>query len=280
MEACGEQNILCRPLPYATGVHTPYLEPLVRELRAFPEQKSTRAPRVPVWSGVISAPLPDDLDERRELFFRQLVEPVRFRPTMLAMHEAGFRVFLQVGPGGLASLIHETLSDLDHLVMPVNVASRSGLAQLERVATALWVEGARVDLDALVAAPSAPAGKERPSRSLRMRLDLGTEIPTLGEHSAGLLGVHPHAADPAAPAPQAADMGALATLRTFAGGSPAAGELAALLEETAASAVAVLTMAGQPRIVAADSSVITIAVGQRIYQIHHRELSNQEDRAS
>jgi acyl transferase domain-containing protein len=230
---CAARNVLTRTLPYATGVHTPHLQAMVDELRALPGQKSSKSPRVPVWTGVLTAPLPDDADERRELFFRQLVEPVRFRPLTLAMHEAGFRVFLQVGPGALSSLIHDTLGGLDHLTMPVNVASRTGLAQLDRVATALWVEGGRVDLNALVMAGSGETAARRPP-SLRMRLDLGSEVIRLGEGAAGLLGT----------AGAGDDDGALAALRAFAPRSAAAGELAALLEETASSAVAVLTAAG------------------------------------
>ena len=233
IEECARQDVICRPLPYATGAHTPYLEPFVKELREFPDDSQPRSPRVPVWSSVIAAPLPTGAAERRELFFRQLVEPVRFRETMMAMHDDGFRVFLQVGTGQLASVIHETLRDTDHLTIPVNVSSRSGLAQLRRVATALWVEGGAPDLAALDS--PGRAGKARHGRDLRMRLELGAEVITLGEGAGKLLGVGPDSGQE----PESA----IAALRTFADRSPAAGELAAVLEDTAASAVALLTAA-------------------------------------
>jgi acyl transferase domain-containing protein len=74
----GKRNVVCRGLPYATGVHTPYLEPFVRELREFDDRQAPLSARFPVWSGVTAAPLPADPEQRRELFFRQLTEPIQF----------------------------------------------------------------------------------------------------------------------------------------------------------------------------------------------------------
>jgi acyl transferase domain-containing protein len=232
----GRQNTICRELPFATGVHTSYLAPFVAELRTFPGLREPRPTRIPVWSATIAAPIPDDESQRRELFFRQLMEPVRFRRTVMAMHDAGLRVFLQVGAGQLASLIHDTLRDRDHLVIPVNVDFRSGLAQLRRVATALWVEGGTPDLSALD--PSAQPTPARPAtagRSLRMRLELGTERFTLGTGASELLGV-------AAAQPGASP--AAATLQHSALDPSAAAEFTALLNATTDAAAAVLAAAG------------------------------------
>ena len=123
----GREGKLCRPLPFTTGVHTPYMAPLVEQLRSLIGVDDARHGTVPVWSATTAAPLPADLAERRELFFRHLTEPVRFRPTLRAMYDAGFRVFLQVGPGQLASLIQDNLRDHEHLTIPANVAVRDGL---------------------------------------------------------------------------------------------------------------------------------------------------------
>jgi len=253
IEELGRQNTLCRPLPFATGIHTPYVAQYLEPLRSLVEQQETRSSRIQVWSATLAAPLPADPPERRELFVRQLVEPVRFRSTVAAMHDAGIRAFLQVGPGQLASLIHDNLRGRDHLAIPVNVAFRSGLAQLRRVATALWVEGYAPDLSALdpAARPkSAQPPAARPAaagRGLTMRLNLGSDRITLGEGAGDLLGAGAVAATPRAGASSAAAAGttALARLNLFAGRSAASAELAALLEDTADAAVVVLTAAGQ-----------------------------------
>ncbi len=242
MRDLGRQNTICRELPFATGVHTSYLEPFVAELRTFRDPQEPRPARIPVWSATIAAPLPSDESQRRELFFRQLVEPVRFRPTVTAMHDAGLRVFLQVGAGQLASLIHDTLRERDHLAIPVNVDFRSGLAQLRRVATALWVEGGTPDLSALdPPAQPKPARPATAGRSLRMRLELGTERLTLGKGASELLGV----AAGVAAAQAGASPAAAATPQHSALGPSAAAEFTALLKATTDAAAAVVAVAGQ-----------------------------------
>jgi acyl transferase domain-containing protein len=271
----GAQGVVCRPLPFTTGVHTPYLAPAVEQARSVVEdmRSRTRPPataqaghpesghresghresghrgQIAVWSATIAAPFPAGEEERLELLYRQLQEPVRFRSTLAAMHDAGFRVFLQVGSGQLASLVTDNLRGRDHLTIPVNVASRSGLAQLQRVATALWVEGYAPDLASLdpVARP-APARAATAARSMPIRVELGTERITLGEDAAALI----DRAALASPANGAAGRAwparpgfPLLSSLDLAGSPSVAAELAALLEEAAGAAAAVVSAAGQ-----------------------------------
>jgi acyl transferase domain-containing protein len=232
----GTEGKLCRPLPFTTGVHTPYMAPFVEQLRSLIADRDTRHGTVPVWSATIAAPLPADLTERRELFFRHLTEPVRFRSTLRAMHQAGFRVFLQVGPGQLASLIQDNLRDHEHLTIPANVAVRDGLAQLRRVATAIWAEGGTPDLAALepAARPEHAAATPDAVRDMRRLLDLGTRRLSLGERARGLI-----TAPRSGPAAVADE--------------PVAAQFADLLKETEDAATAVLsTIARQRGTVVAD----------------------------
>jgi acyl transferase domain-containing protein len=286
MQDLGRENTLCRALPFTTGVHTPYLEPMVELLRQVGGEEiasaaKERSASKEVWSATTVSPIPQDPGERRDLFFRQLLEPVRFRPTVEAMYDAGVRVFLQVGPGQLASLVHDNLRERDHLAMPVNVAFRSGIDQMRRVLTALWVEGHAADLAALdpagrvapsparLADPDQSASADQPAssaqsasptppgraaRGMPMLLDLGWDRVSLGEGASKLLDIPGWAvsAGSAAGTPTAAgaDAGqdgrttAVATLGRLADRSPATAELAALLEDTAGAAVAVLAAAG------------------------------------
>jgi len=116
----------------------------------------------------------------RELAAQHLVRPVRFRELTLALYEHGARVFVQAGTGSLVGFVGDTLRGLPHLAMSANVATRSGMAQLRRLAAALAVEGANVDLGRL--APSA-SGAAPPRRSTTIELALGvplwTPSPTL-----------------------------------------------------------------------------------------------------
>ncbi len=135
------RGVLSQVLPFQSGFHTPMLAPYLAPIEQAASRFRLRTPMVPVWSGTTAAPFPASESAVRELFVRHLLEPVRFRQLVEAMYAAGHRTFIQVGTGQLGSLIGDTLSGRDHLVVAANSPHRAGLAQLRRVATALWVSG-------------------------------------------------------------------------------------------------------------------------------------------
>ncbi|MCZ7456323.1 type I polyketide synthase [Streptomyces sp. WMMC940] len=172
------EGVLCRVLPFRSGFHTPMLEPSLGPFRAAAERFALHTPTVPVWSGTTAAPFPRDEAAVRELFVRHLLEPVRFRQLTESMYAAGFRAFVQVGTGALGSLIGDTLSGREHLVVAANTPHRAGLSQLRRVAVALWAEGAAVDPDVIDRHGAAPAGAPgRRTSSSRADADATTSRP-------------------------------------------------------------------------------------------------------
>ncbi|MFG2049565.1 beta-ketoacyl synthase N-terminal-like domain-containing protein [Micromonospora sp. NPDC048935] len=270
VEALRTENVLCQKLPFRSAFHTPVFADGLQSIGAALRRWEVHPTRIPVWSATLAAPFPADEAQVNALFVRHMMEPVWFRQMVGAMYDAGVRVFLQLGAGQLASLISDNLRGRDHLAMPVNVKHRSGLNQLRRVATALWVEGGSPNLGALdPPAPAKTTGKPA-RRGPSIPLDLGGPLVRLGAGAAGLLGVsvndtrpgHLSAGPPAhgagtpvdasAPAgtrePEPAGTGgnpatALAALHRLAGRSSAAAELAALLQDTARDAVSVLDAA-------------------------------------
>ncbi|MEU2774358.1 beta-ketoacyl synthase N-terminal-like domain-containing protein [Streptomyces sp. NPDC007162] len=254
-------GVLCQVLPFRSGFHTPMLEPYLSPIKEAAERFRLHRPAVPVWSGTVAAPFPEGETEVRELFVRHLLEPVRFRQLIEAMYAAGHRTFVQAGPGRLASLIGDILGDRDHLAVAANSPHRPGMAQLRRVATALWTAGAPVAAaargeDSVALTPATPATRAATTpvhRRPPVRLDLDgalvsleaptlaalrTELRTLTRPEAG--GV---ASVPGAAYPVATDSSPLDDL---AARIPAAAELSALLRDTADSAVAVLTALHTP----------------------------------
>ncbi|WP_238427056.1 type I polyketide synthase, partial [Streptomyces adustus] len=145
------RGVLGRVLPFRSGFHTPMLAPYLGPIRQAAQRFRLHPASVPVWSGTTAAPFPEREVEVRELFVRHLLEPVRFRQLVESLYAAGHRTFVQVGPGQLASLVGDTLADRDHLAVAANSPHRTGLAQLRRVASALWTAGAAV-------APVLPTG--------------------------------------------------------------------------------------------------------------------------
>ncbi|MFD4570731.1 beta-ketoacyl synthase N-terminal-like domain-containing protein [Streptomyces sp. NPDC058417] len=138
------QGVLGQVLPFRSGFHTPMLEPHLGPIKEAAARFRLHPPHTPVWSGTTAAPFPTEEAAVRALFVRHLLEPVRFRQLAQALHRAGHRVFVQVGPGQLGSLVGDTLGGHDHLVVAANSPHRDGLDQLRRVATALWTAGAAV----------------------------------------------------------------------------------------------------------------------------------------
>ncbi|MFV2020219.1 beta-ketoacyl synthase N-terminal-like domain-containing protein [Micromonospora sp. LOL_023] len=194
IEELRRRNVLCQKLPFRSAFHTPVFAEGLRSIGVALQSWQVHPTSVPVWSATLAAPFPTDEQQVNQIFVRHMMEPVWFRQTVAAMYDAGIRVFLQVGAGQLASLVGDNLRGRDHLAMPVNVGHRSGLDQLRRVATALWVEGAEPELRALrppvPVAAAPPASAVSPARrGPKIRLDLGGPLVRLGPGAQDLLGL-------------------------------------------------------------------------------------------
>ncbi|MEX2971481.1 beta-ketoacyl synthase N-terminal-like domain-containing protein [Streptomyces sp. C184] len=229
------RNVVGQVLPFQSGFHTPMLAPYLDPIRSAASQFALYPPTVPVWSATTASVYPPTEAEVRELFLRHLLEPVRFRPLIEAMYAAGVRVFVQAGTGQVGALIDNTLHGRPHLAVAANSPHRSGLAQLHRVATALWTEGGEPDFRPLRTARGA-ASKRPP-----VRLDLGGPLVSFDEETLGSL----RSALAARPAVRTG--GELSALEAVANRLPVAGELSALLKDTADTATAVLNAARTAR---------------------------------
>lgn len=148
---------LCQVLDLRSGFHTPFLEPHLGPTNRILEALPFEPARVPYWSATTCAPFPDDPGALKRAFVEHLLRPVRFRETTLALHDAGFRAFVQVGQGRLTGFVGDTLDGLDHVAIPTGVARREDVEQLGRVVATLWAEGADVRWDRLLK-PVGPGG--------------------------------------------------------------------------------------------------------------------------
>ncbi|MGK4579057.1 beta-ketoacyl synthase N-terminal-like domain-containing protein [Kitasatospora sp. HPMI-4] len=244
------RGVLGQVLPFRSGFHTPMLSPYLEPIRQSAERFTLHPAGIPVWSGTTAAPFPAGQDGIRALFVRHLLETVRFRPLVEALYADGFRAFVQVGTGQLGSLVGDTLHGRDHLVVAANVPHRPGISQLRCVAAALWSIGAEPDpavLRAQARAGASAAARSHPAVPLDLSGALvSLDTATLGSLRAELArsrGAVPTPAGP--PAPPAAPMpaGPAADLTALADRFPLAGELDALLRDTARTAADLITAA-------------------------------------
>ncbi|HEY2702001.1 MAG TPA: beta-ketoacyl synthase N-terminal-like domain-containing protein [Pseudonocardiaceae bacterium] len=148
-DACRARGILVRRLPFRSGFHSRFVQPWLAPFERIVAELDLRPATIPVWSATRVGPYPADPGDVRALYVEHLRQRVRFRELVEAMYAAGFRAFVQVGAGQLGSFVGDTLGAARHLVIGAASDLRPGLGQLRRVATALWVEGARPRFEAL-----------------------------------------------------------------------------------------------------------------------------------
>ena len=90
-----ERNTRVIRLDVAGAFHSPAMEPAAEPFRAALDEVEISEPDFPVFSCASAAPF---TDVRAELA-GALTRPVRWRETVIAMHEAGAPSFVEVGPG-------------------------------------------------------------------------------------------------------------------------------------------------------------------------------------
>ncbi|MBV9424201.1 MAG: ACP S-malonyltransferase [Solirubrobacterales bacterium] len=105
-----EIGLRASELPVTGAFHSPMMAAAVPEFAAALERVEIAPSRVTVISAVSAAPFEDV----REQLAQALTMPVRWRETMLALHELGADRFVEVGPGRvLTGLAKRTLRDVE-----------------------------------------------------------------------------------------------------------------------------------------------------------------------
>ncbi len=94
-EIATERGTRVIELPVTGAFHSPLMEPSVEPFRAALDEIEIHEPAFPVYSGASAAPFADVRDE----LAHALVKPVRWRETVIALHEAGATSFVEIGPG-------------------------------------------------------------------------------------------------------------------------------------------------------------------------------------
>jgi len=91
----GERGTRVIALDVAGAFHSPLMAEAVAPFRAALDAVAVGEPAFPVFSGASAAPFADVRDELAQA----LIRPVRWRETVIALHEHGAPSFVEVGPG-------------------------------------------------------------------------------------------------------------------------------------------------------------------------------------
>jgi [acyl-carrier-protein] S-malonyltransferase len=90
--------------------HSPLMADAAAGFRAALEEVEFRTPSLPVYSSTTAAPF----ENVRDGLAAALTQPVRWRATLGALHEAGAEIFLETGPGDvLTGLVRRTLPEAE-----------------------------------------------------------------------------------------------------------------------------------------------------------------------
>lgn len=139
---------LCERLSWGRAYHTESFRPATRFIDAFFRSIGLRSPRIETWSCASAGRFPVEPQAVHELAVRQWYSPVRFADTVKAMHAAGVRVFVEVGPrGNLSAFIADTLTGEPHAAVPLDLPRKNGIEQLCRALGMLVAHGVGVKLE-------------------------------------------------------------------------------------------------------------------------------------
>lgn len=110
IQSAKELGLRAIELDVTGAFHSPMIASAVPEFAAALARTEFSEPRVPVISAVTVRPFEDPRSELADA----LTMPVRWRETMLALHERGAGRFIEVGPGRvLTGLVKRTLADVE-----------------------------------------------------------------------------------------------------------------------------------------------------------------------
>ncbi|MCP3956867.1 MAG: SDR family NAD(P)-dependent oxidoreductase [bacterium] len=261
-----------RQLPVSHAFHTRIVEPASEPLRRMLGDLDLEPPRIPIITNVTGAfyPMGPNVEpEMIDLLARQIASPVQFVDGLETLHEAGARIFIEVGPKrALHGFVENVLGHRDCQALFSNHPKNGGVVSFNHALCGLYAAGlgtgrsaepVRVAATAPLVAPANRTAGPEPA------YETSATIPGAGARSV--------AAPPASTTMAAADDRIVELGRMFAdvlergmaiyGGGNGGGRAAASVEEPVAITGAALGLPGGERVFD-DSNVGRLLRGEQL----------------
>jgi acyl transferase domain-containing protein/NAD(P)H-dependent flavin oxidoreductase YrpB (nitropropane dioxygenase family) len=101
-------GVAATKIPVSAAFHTPLMNASTKPLAKALSAAKFNSPRLSVWSNTTA--VEHKAESIREQLSKHALEPVRFAEQLVNMHDAGVRLFVEVGPGNvLTGLVENTL---------------------------------------------------------------------------------------------------------------------------------------------------------------------------
>jgi len=167
-------GVAVQAIPVACAFHSPVVAEAQPNFAQVLANVPLGRPNVPVWSNALALAYPTEAEDIAATLARQLAAPVQFVSQIERMYEAGARVFVEVGPGGvLSGLVPKILGDRPHVMVACDGLDRSRTSGIERLMLALArMATSGVEIDA------KPLFAERSVRVLDLDGELRRRAPT------------------------------------------------------------------------------------------------------
>lgn len=149
--ACARGARRTIPLAVSAPFHTSLMQPAADRLARDLEDLPIRRARIPVFANVSAAPVCEP-DEIRRALLAQVASPVLWEQSVRAMHAAGVRLFVEVGPGA-------TLSGMIRRTVPAETCQADDIASRDAAVRILAEQ--HVDCDVVANRASGPTGKSK-----------------------------------------------------------------------------------------------------------------------
>ena len=165
------QGLRAVDLPVACAFHSGAVAAASAPLANIAQSLISASPDRPVFANLDAIPHPSDPSAIADRLGAHVASPVRFAETVEAMHAAGSRVFVEVGPGAvLTPMVGAILGDRPHLAVSCDAPGRPGIPALLQALARLCAAGValnparltegrgarRVDIDRLPGGDGSP----------------------------------------------------------------------------------------------------------------------------
>ena len=127
------------PLAVSAPFHTSLMRQAADRLAGDLERLPIRTARIPVFANVSAAPVREP-DEIRRTLLAQVASPVLWEQSVRAMHAAGVRLFVEVGPG-------TSLSGMIRRTVPAETRQVDDVASRDAAVRALCAHGVSQDFE-------------------------------------------------------------------------------------------------------------------------------------
>ena len=164
-------DIRFQRLPVSAAFHSPFVRPAASAFAAYLEGVALQPPSLPVFGtgeAGTSPAYPAEPAEIRSRMAAQIGNPVRFIGQIEALHDAGVRTFVEVGPGAvLTGLVARILEGRPHLAVSLDRRGHDGVATLWRALGRLAAAGVALRCEGLWDddGPPEDAAEAEPRRS-------------------------------------------------------------------------------------------------------------------